>query len=37
MTSQNHVIHGVRPSQSSLLTAMALCALVTALLAALIF
>jgi hypothetical protein len=37
MTSRNHVIYGVRPSQSSLLAAIMLCALVTALLVALIF
>jgi hypothetical protein len=37
MTSQNHVIHAVRPSQTSLLMSIAFCLLVTALLAALIF
>jgi hypothetical protein len=37
MTSQNHVIHAVRPSQSSLLAAIVFCLFATALLAALIF
>ena len=37
MTSQNHAIHAVRPSQSSLLMAITFCLLVTALLAALMF
>ncbi len=37
MTSQNHAIHSVRPSQSSLLIATMLCLLLTALLAAIIF
>jgi hypothetical protein len=36
MTTQNHVIHAVRPSQSSLLAAIMVCLLATALLVALI-
>jgi hypothetical protein len=37
MTSQDHVIYAVRPSQSSLLAAIVFCPFATSLLVALIF